>query len=94
MTSVFTLLASLLNIYGLILIGRLILDYVKLFSRDWRPTGVVLVIAEVLFTLTDPPLNVIRKYVPFIRLGSVSLDISFIILILIIRLLERILLSL
>lgn len=93
MSSVFRLLAEILNIYGLILIGRLILDYVKLFSRDWRPTGIVLVVAEVLFTLTDPPLNVIRKYVPMIRLGSVSLDISFIVLILIIRVIERILLS-
>lgn len=94
MSAFFSLLASLLNIYGLILIGRLILDYVKLFSRDWRPTGVILVIAEVLFTLTDPPLNLIRKYVPMVKLGSVALDISFIVLILIIRLLERILLSL
>ena len=93
MSSFFSLLAGLLNIYGLIVIGRLILDYVKLFSRDWRPTGIILVIAELLFTLTDPPLNVIRKYVPMVRLGSVSLDISFIVLILIIRLLERILLS-
>lgn len=94
MSSVFILLAQLLNFYVLILIGRLIFDYVKMFSRDWRPTGILLVIAEVFYTLTDPPLKFVRKYVPMVQLGSVSLDVSFIVLILIIRLLIRILLSL
>jgi YggT family protein len=93
MTSVFGLLASLLNIFGLILIARLILDYVQMFSRTWRPTGIVLVFVELVFSLTDPPLKFVRRFVPMVRIGSISLDISFIVLILGIRVLERILLS-
>lgn len=93
MTSVFQLIASLLNIFGLILIARLILDYVQMFSRTWRPTGIVLVFVELVFSLTDPPLKFVRRFVPMVRIGSISLDISFIVLILGIRVLERILLS-
>ena len=93
MTSVFQLIASLLNIFGLILIARLILDYVQMFSRTWRPTGVVLVFVELVFSLTDPPLKFVRRFVPMVRIGSISLDISFIVLILGIRVLEWILLS-
>ena len=70
---------SKLNTF-LILIARLVLEYVSIFARDWRPKGPLLLLSETVYTLTDPPLNAIRKVVPNVRIGSVSLDLSFIIL--------------
>lgn len=80
MSSVASLISSLLNLYVLILIARLVLEYVAVFARDWRPKGPLLLLSETVYTLTDPPLNAIRKVVPSLRIGSVSLDLSFIIL--------------
>ena len=57
-------------LYLLVVFGRLILDWIRVFARDWRPRGVMLVIAEAVYTLTDPPLNALRKVIPPIRLGG------------------------
>jgi YggT family protein len=75
-----SLISSFLNLYVLVLITRLVLEYVAIFARDWRPRGPVLLLSELVFTLTDPPLKAIRKFVPSLRIGSVSLDLSFLIL--------------
>jgi YggT family protein len=79
-SSVAAIISSLLNLYVLILIARLVLEYVAIFARDWRPRGPLLVLSETVFTLTDPPLKLIRRVVPNLQIGSVSLDLSFIIL--------------
>jgi len=79
-STVASLISSLLSLYVLILIARLVLEYVSIFARDWRPTGPLLLISETVFTLTDPPLKAIRKVVPSLRIGNVALDLSFIIL--------------
>jgi YggT family protein len=73
-------LRYVLTIYLVILLGRLILSWIQTFSRSWRPTGVVLVIAEVVFTATDPPLRLLRRFIPTVRLGTVALDLSFMVL--------------
>ncbi len=67
--------------FFILLIMRLVLDYVQMFARSWRPTGPLLVVAEVVYTITDPPLRALRKVIPPLRLGSVSLDLSFLVLI-------------
>ena len=69
-----------LSIYLVILLGRLILSWIQTCSRSWHPTGVVLIIAEVIFTATDPPLRFLRRFIPTVRLGSVALDLSFMVL--------------
>ena len=63
-------LIFLLFLYTLVLLARIVLDWVQLFSRSWRPTGIVLVIANVVYALTDPPL----------RLGAVAIDMGFLVL--------------
>ncbi|MDO5741254.1 MAG: YggT family protein [Ornithinimicrobium sp.] len=70
-----------LTLYLFVLIGRLIFDWVQVFSRDWRPQGPVLVLANGIYQLTDPPLNALRKVVPPVRLGGIALDLGFLILI-------------
>ena len=79
---IFGILATVLWIYWLILIGRLVFDWVQVFARDWRPKGPVLLVAEAIYTLTDPPLNFLRRFIPPLRLGQISLDLSFLVLIL------------
>jgi len=71
-------------LYLLILIGRLIISWIQAFSRDWSPTGIVLVVAEGVYTATDPPLRLLRRYIPNLRLGNVALDLSFMVLFLVI----------
>jgi YggT family protein len=69
-----------LSIYLVILLGRLIFSWIQTFSRSWSPSGLLLIIAEVVFTATDPPLRFLRRFIPTIRLGSVALDLSFMVL--------------
>ena len=80
MNIVGTVLQSVLYLFLLFLIGRLVLEILQSFARQWRPTGVVLVIAEAVYTVTDPPLRLVRKIVPSITLGSIRIDLAFIIL--------------
>lgn len=67
-------------LYLLVLIGRLVISWVQVFAPQWRPTGFVAVLAEVIYTLTDPPLNFLAKLIPPLRIGNISLDIGFMIL--------------
>jgi YggT family protein len=73
-------LTYVLWIYLLILIGRMIFTWVQTFSRSWTPAGFLLVVAETVFTLTDPPLRFLRRYIRPLRIGSVALDLSFMVL--------------
>jgi len=82
MSIVRDVLHLVLYIYFLVLIGRLVLDWIQVFARQWRPRGVILVVAEAIYTLTDPPLNAIRKVVKPIRFGGVAIDVAFLLLIL------------
>jgi len=76
----FSLLDAALNIFILALVGRLILDYVRIFRPSWRPKGIVLALAEFIFAITDPIVNFVRRFVPPLRLGPVALDLSFIVI--------------
>ena len=72
-------LGTILTIYLVILIARLVLDYVVIFARDWRPSGVVLVVVEAIYTVTDPPIKALRRVIPPIRIGNISFDLAFLI---------------
>ena len=76
-----------LTIYLVILIGRMIFGWVQVFAREWRPTGIVLVLAEAIFTVTDPPLKFLRRFIPPLRLGMVALDLSFMVLFIVVLIL-------
>ena len=80
MNTVGAWIANILFLYLLVLIGRLVFDFVQLCARDWRPSGPILIIVEGIYTLTEPPLKLIRRVVPPLRLGQVSLDLGFLIL--------------
>ena len=80
-------LTYVLTIYLVLLIGRMIFGWVQVFARDWRPTGIVLVLAEAIFTVTDPPLKFLRRFIPPLRLGMVAMDLSFMVLFIVILIL-------
>ena len=80
-------LTYLLTIYLVVLIGRMIFSWVQAFAREWHPTGILLVIAESIFTITDPPLRLLRRFIPTLRLGMVALDLSFMVLFIVILIL-------
>ena len=74
------ILSSILSLYFLILLVRVVLDWIQVFARQWRPQGPVLVLANLVHALTDPPLRLIRQRVPMARLGGVGIDLSFLVL--------------
>jgi YggT family protein len=76
----FALLYYVVFVFFILLIGRLILDWVQVFAREWKPRGVVLVIAEAVYTATDPPLRAIRRVIKPVRLGGIQLDLAFMVL--------------
>ncbi|WP_028647764.1 YggT family protein [Nocardiopsis sp. CNT312] len=94
MSIVLTVLVYALQIFIFVLIARVVLEMVQSFSRTWRPTGFVLVIAEVVYTITDPPLKLLRRFIKPVRLGSIALDLSVMVLFFIILILSSLLQSL
>jgi YggT family protein len=83
-------LTYVLTIYLVVLIGRMIFSWIQAFAREWRPSGILLVIAEGIFTVTDPPLKFLRRFIPTLRLGMVALDLSFMVLFIVILILLQV----
>ena len=75
-----SILHLILQLFLFALLGRLILDYVRMFKPSWRPSGIILILVEAIYTITDRPMNFVRRFVPPLRLGGASIDLSFIVL--------------
>jgi YggT family protein len=75
-----TVLVTLLWIFLILLFARFIIDLVMAFSRNFRPTGPLLVMFEIVFTITDPPMRFLRRFIPPLRLGGIAIDLSFLLL--------------
>jgi YggT family protein len=56
---------------------RFVFDWVQVFARSWSPSGPLLVLLEIVYSVTDPPIKALRRIIPPLRLGSVSIDVSF-----------------
>ncbi|MCV0335208.1 MULTISPECIES: YggT family protein [Microbacterium] len=89
-----SVLASIVHLvlllYVFVLFARLILDYIPMFNREWRPKGFGLVLAEAVYTLTDPPIRFFRRIIPPLRIGSLSLDFGFALTLLIVLILMNV----
>jgi YggT family protein len=57
------------------------MDWVFLFRRSYRAHGAVAALLEVVYSVTDPPIKALRRVIPPLRIGSVALDLSFLIVI-------------
>lgn len=83
-------IALLAGLYMLVLIARMIFDWIRLLSPLWRPRGIILLIANVIYFFTDPPLKFLRKTIPPVRLGgNVAIDTAFLIVFLVTILCEN-----
>ena len=69
-----------LLVFFLLLIFRLVMEYVFMFARSYRPAGAVALVLELAYSATDPPLKALRRLIPPLRIGNVSLDLGFIVL--------------
>ncbi|WP_327392001.1 YggT family protein [Streptomyces sp. NBC_01186] len=70
-----------------VLIFRLVMDYVFQFARSWQPGKAMVVVLEATYTVTDPPLKLLRRVIPPLRFGGVALDLSFFVLMIIVYIL-------
>ncbi len=76
---VFGLIYIALLLFQISLIIRIVFDLVQMFARQWRPRGAALVAAHMVYSVTDPPIKRIRRIVPPLQLGGISLDLAFLI---------------
>ena len=87
-----SILIQLLGLFKLALFARIIIDYVRMFARNWRPNAFFLAIFEVIYSITDRPMRFVQRFVPPLRLGGASIDLSFIVLFFAVQLLMPIVL--
>ena len=80
-----------LQLYFWLMIARFVVDLVLSVNPTWRPRSLVLVITEIVMTLTDPPLKLVRRFIKPLRMGSISLDFGWTLVLLAISLLQNLL---
>lgn len=70
--------------FWLLLLARIVAEMVRSFARQWVPVGPSAVALEVIFTVTDPPVKLLRRVIPVVRIGGVGLDLSIMVLLLVV----------
>ncbi len=78
----FGILGFALFLFWLLLIARIVVEFIRSFSRDWQPRGFTVVILEIIMTVTDPPVKLLRRIIPQLTIGAVRLDFSIMVLLL------------
>ncbi len=86
MTIVGQVLQTVAWLFLLALLFRLVMEYVFLFARSYEPRGIMLVLVEGTYTVTDPPLKLLRRVIPPLRIGGISLDLAFLVLFILVQL--------
>ncbi|MFZ0831986.1 MAG: YggT family protein [Mycobacterium sp.] len=79
----FDILGFALFVFWLLLIARVVIEFIRSFSRDWRPRGLTVVILEIVLTITDPPVKLLRRIIPQLTIGAVRFDLSIMVLLLV-----------
>ena len=72
----FDILGFTLFVFWLLLIARVVVEFIRSFSRDWQPRGLTVIILEVIMTVTDPPVKLLRRLIPQLTIGAVRFDLS------------------
>jgi YggT family protein len=76
-TLVGNILHAVIWTFIILLLVRFVVDWIQVFARSWTPRGPVLVVLEAVYSVTDPPIKAFRRVFPPLRIGSISLDLSF-----------------
>ena len=82
MALLFEVVGFALFLFWLLLIARIVVEFIRSFSRDWHPRGATVIILEGIMTVTDPPVNLLRRIIPQLTIGSVRIDFSIMVLLL------------
>ena len=90
MEPILFVLYYLLFSFWLLLTARVVVELVRSFAREWRPAGGVAVTLETIYTVTDPPVRLLRRLIPTVRIGGIGLDLSIIVLLLVVIILMRV----
>ena len=88
MALLFGIISTVLLVFLILLFARFVVDWVMVLARSWRPTGIVAAGLEVVYLTTDPPLRAVRKVIPPLNLGSIRLDLGFMVLLIAVVLLR------
>ena len=78
-----------LFVFWLLLTARVVVELVRVFAREWRPAGGVAVSLETIYTVTDPPVRLLRRVIPMVRYRGGGLDVSIMVLLLVVFILMR-----
>lgn len=84
MNTVLLAVGWVLFAFWLCLTARVVVELVRAFSREWHPSGGVAVVLETIYTVTDPPVRLLRRLIPVVRIGGVGLDLSIMVLLLVV----------
>lgn len=76
------LILNVLTFFKWLLFARIIIDYVRMFARNWRPKSGVIALFEIVYAITDPPMKFVGRFIPPLRIGGVALDLSFVVILL------------
>ena len=94
MQAIAGVLYTLLTLFFFLLIIRLVVGWIQVFARDWTPRGPVLVVLEVVYSITDPPINAVRRIIPPLRIGGIALDMGLLVVFILVWIAQTLLLNL
>ena len=80
---VFQVLYLLVYVFFLTLLTRFVLGAVLQYGRRWQPGRGASSAMESVWSVTDPPLKALRRVIPPLRIGNVSLDLASLVLLVI-----------
>ena len=78
----------LLYFATLTILARFVLSAVLSYGRRWQPGRGSAAAMEVVWSVTDPPIKALRRVFPFLRIGTVGLDLAPLVLLLILFVLK------
>ena len=76
MQQIAVILLNVLDVFRLILLARIILEWVRESNPKFRPKGIFLILAELTFTLTDWAIKPLSKIIKPVRVGGAYIDLS------------------
>ncbi|EWM68529.1 YggT family protein [Micromonospora chalcea] len=79
----FQVLYLLLYIFLIVLLARFVMGAVLAYGRRWQPGRGASAGLEVVWSVTDPPLRALRRVIPPLRIGTVSIDLASLVLLVI-----------
>jgi YggT family protein len=77
---VLSVLYWVLLAFFLALVARFVLSLIVMFAPQWHPKGPLLLLFELIYSVTDPVLRPLRRILPPIGAGGIRIDLSMLML--------------